>query len=190
MSRLRKQTATGNQRRLHRRHWRKPGAKAPSHEELIEAASEDALLKGKNLTAIRKHVLSVLLNAQRPLSAYEVLDSLKGVGSISPPTAYRALEFLIQLGFVQRIDSLNSYMALPHGPSDVPVTLFICDTCGRVKELDCDDAMRSIIGAAKSEGLKVFGVSVELHGDCRGSLGECVAMPAAHKPAISAKTHK
>lgn len=178
MSRLRKQTATGNQRRLHRRHWRKPGAKPPSHEELIEAATEDAQLKGKNLTAIRKHVLSVLLYAERPLSAYEVLDSLKGVGSISPPTAYRALEFLIHLGFVQRIDSLNTYIALPHGPSELPVSLFICDTCGQVKELTCADEMKSLIRTAKSEGLKVFQVSVELHGDCRGTLGD-------HTPALS-----
>ncbi|MEL7113899.1 MAG: hypothetical protein AAGK93_13335, partial [Pseudomonadota bacterium] len=59
----------------------------PSREELIQAAADEAQLNGKSLTTIRKHVLNLLLDAPKPLTAYEVLASLDGVGSVSPPTA-------------------------------------------------------------------------------------------------------
>lgn len=179
MTRLRKRTATGK-RRLHRRRWRSPEAGKPTHEELLEAAADEAKLNGKSLTAIREHVLDVLLNAGRPLSAYEVLDSLDGVGSVSPPTAYRALDFLIHLGFVKRIESLNTYMALPQGPSDVPVALFVCETCGQAEEIASPDAVGSLMQTVEAQGFGAQTVSLEVRGDCRGRLG-CDA--SEHTPA-------
>ena len=90
MTRYRTRTPATGKRRLHRRRWRQPDGKKPTRDELIQAASDEAQLSGKSLTAIRKHVLNVLLDAERPMTAYEVLDSLDGVGSVSPPTAWSA----------------------------------------------------------------------------------------------------
>ncbi len=171
MVRLRKQTAGSGQRRLHRRRWRQAGESAPTHEELIEGAAEEAQEMGKSLTAIRKHVLLLLLNAERPLTAYEVLESLKGVGSISPPTAYRALDFLIHLGYVQRVETLNAYIALGRGPSDMPVTLFVCESCGQAKEIDTPGAVEALMDSVKEEGLVAKQVALEVRGACKGRLG-------------------
>lgn len=170
MSRLRKSTPGSGQRRLHRRRWRGPGQPKPSKEDLIAAASDEAQLEGKSLTHIRKHVLQVLLNAARPLTAYEVLDALDGVGSSSPPTAYRALDFLTELGFVKRIESLNAYLALDKGPSDAPISLFVCDTCGQAKEIVADGLVDSLSVAASQEGVSVRQISVEIRGECQGTL--------------------
>ena len=128
-------------------------------------------MNGKSLTAIRKHVLTLLLDAKRPLTAYEVLASLDGVGSVSPPTAYRALDFLVSLGFVPRVESLNAYFALDLGPSDVPLALFVCEKCGQAHELSASDAVVSLISAADEEGFGVSHASLEVRGDCRGKLG-------------------
>lgn len=177
MSRLRKTSPASGQRRLHRRRWRGPGQGKPSTADLLQAASEEAQLEGKSLTHIRKHVLQVLLNAARPLTAYEVLDALDGVGSSSPPTAYRALDFLTELGFVKRIESLNAYFALEQGPSDAPIALFICDTCGQARELPTSDAADALMVAATSEGLVPRQVSVEIRGTCQGDLA-CLKSPS------------
>ncbi len=171
MTRLRSKTSGTGARRLHRRRWRNTGAAKPSREELLQAAADEAQLTGKSLTAIRKHVLSVLLDADHPLTAYEVLDSLEGVGSISPPTAYRALDFLVALGFVTRIESLNAYMALELGPSDLPLVLFICETCGRAEELPAKDTVAGLINRADADGFHVHSASLEVRGTCRGRLG-------------------
>lgn len=171
MTRLRSKTAGTGSRRLHRRRWRHSDSQKPSRDDLLQAAADEAELTGKSLTAIRKHVLTVLLDSERPLTAYEVLASLEGVGSISPPTAYRALDFLVALGFVTRIESLNTYMALQLGPSDVPLALFVCEKCGCAQELEATDSVSRLIGSADADGFGVHNASLEVRGDCRGKLG-------------------
>lgn len=176
MTRLRSKTAGTGARRLHRRRWRRADGIRPSRDDLIQAAAEEAQLSGKSLTAIRKHVLNVLLDADRPMSAYEVLASLEGVGSISPPTAYRALDFLVTLGFVTRVESLNAYLALNLGPSDVPLALFVCEKCGCAEELVDEDSVMRLIDRAGSNGYGVSTAALEVRGDCRGKLG-CAPAP-------------
>ena len=168
MTRMRSRTPATGKRRLHRRRWRSPDSTKPSREELLQAAADEAQLNGKSLTAIRKHVLNVLLDAQRPLTAYEVLASLEGVGSVSPPTAYRALDFLVALGFVSRVESLNAYLALDMGPSDLPLAFFVCETCGQAQEIPATDAIISLISEADNQGFGVKHASLEVRGDCRG----------------------
>src|SRR6056297_3906365 len=145
MTRLRSRTPATGSRRLHRRRWRHPNSDRPSRDDLLQAAADEAQLNGKSLTAIRKHVLTTLLEANRPLTAYEVLASLDGIGSVSPPTAYRALDFLVSLGFVTRVESLNAYLALELGPSDVPLAFFVCEKCGQAEELAATDAVVSLV---------------------------------------------
>ena len=171
MTRLRTRTPATGKRRLHRRRWRNPESQRPSRDDLLQAAADEAQLNGKSLTAIRKHVLNLLLDAGRPLTAYEVLASLDGVGSVSPPTAYRALDFLVSLGFVSRVESLNAYIALDLGPSDVPLAFFVCEKCSQVEELPSTDAVVSLISAAGERGFGVDQAALELRGDCRGKLG-------------------
>jgi len=193
MNRLRKTSPASGQRRLHKRRWRKPGQPKPSVDDLIEAAREEAQLEGKSLTHIRKHVLQVLLNAARPLTAYEVLDALDGVGSSSPPTAYRALDFLTDLGFVKRIESLNAYLALDQGPSDAPIALFVCDECGQAREIATNDVADALTLAASAEGLLARQVSVEIRGTCQGTLG-CLSpfqdQGEKHSATINQHSHK
>lgn len=171
MTRYRTRTPATGKRRLHRRRWRQPDGSKPTRDELIQAAADEAQISGKSLTAIRKHVLNVLLDAGRPMTAYEVLDSLEGVGSVSPPTAYRALDFLVSLGFVSRVESLNAYLALELGPSDVPLAFFVCETCGQAEEIAATDAIVSLISTADQKGFGVSHAALEVRGDCRGMLG-------------------
>lgn len=194
MTRMRSRTPATGKRRLHRRRWRSPDSAKPSRDELLQAAADEAQLNGKSLTAIRKHVLNVLLDAQRPLTAYEVLASLDGVGSVSPPTAYRALDFLVALGFVTRVESLNSYLALDMGPSDIPLAFFVCETCGQAQEIPATDAIVSLISEADNQGFGVSHASLEVRGDCRGKLG-CKAwnesiVPASDLSSVDQHSHE
>lgn len=194
MTRMRSRTPATGKRRLHRRRWRSPDSAKPSREELLQAAADEAQLNGKSLTAIRKHVLNVLLDAQRPLTAYEVLASLEGVGSVSPPTAYRALDFLVALGFVSRVESLNAYLALDMGPSDLPLAFFVCETCGQAQEIPATDAIISLISEADNQGFGVKHASLEVRGDCRGKFG-CDAwkesiVPAEDLSSVDQHSHK
>jgi len=187
MTRLRKTTATGK-KRLHRRRWREHPQGRPTHSDLLEAAHEEARAEGKSLTQIRRHVLATLLKAEKPMTAYEVLASLDGVGSISPPTAYRALDFLIHLGYVKRVESLNAYIALDFGPSDGPIALFVCESCGQAKEIDAPAAISGLLKAVETAGMTTDQAAFEIRGDCAGTLG-CPPVDLAPQTSASIDHH-
>src|SRR6476659_4413577 len=57
-------------------------------------------------------VLSALRKAKEPLSAHAILDRVRVAGISHPPTVYRALNDLIQLGMVHRLQSRSALCCL------------------------------------------------------------------------------
>ncbi|WP_339742857.1 transcriptional repressor [uncultured Maricaulis sp.] len=102
----------------------------------LEAAETLCAKRGERLTPVRRRVLELVLTADGPVKAYDLLEALKpGPGSAKPPTVYRALDFLIGLGLVHKVEALNAFVgctthALPGGCAE----LFICTDCGAVEE--------------------------------------------------------
>ncbi|MBX9617194.1 MAG: transcriptional repressor, partial [Caulobacteraceae bacterium] len=82
----------------------------PSARDLAWAEKTCAEAGGK-LTAPRRDVLSLLLASDHPLAAYDLIEQMQGLrGQTHPPTVYRALEFLEQIGLVHRISSRKAYV--------------------------------------------------------------------------------
>ena len=81
----------------------------------LAAADRIARSRGARLTPVRRRTLEILLEAHRAMGAYDVLERLakEGFGK-QPPVAYRALEFLLDLGLVHRINRLNAFAACMH----------------------------------------------------------------------------
>jgi Fur family zinc uptake transcriptional regulator len=91
--------------------------------------------KGERLTPVRKRVLELVLAAERPVKAYDLLEALKpGPGTAKPPTVYRALDFLMAQGLVHKIEALNAYVGCTHAHDEGGAELFICSDCGTVEE--------------------------------------------------------
>ncbi|WP_375688156.1 transcriptional repressor [Pseudooceanicola sp. LIPI14-2-Ac024] len=99
------------------------------------------------LTPVRRRVLEILLENHAAMGAYDVLDRLaaEGLGS-KPPIAYRALNFLVENGFVHRVEKLNAFVACGHpGESHVPA-LLICRACGHVAEAEAQAPISTATG--------------------------------------------
>jgi Fur family zinc uptake transcriptional regulator len=73
--------------------------------------------RGLRLTAIRRRVLELVWKNHEPVKAYDILEILKTEKKgAAPPTVYRALDFLLQEGFVHKIESLNAYIGCGASP--------------------------------------------------------------------------
>ena len=132
------------------------------------------------LSQHQESVLGILMHAERPMSAYTVLDKLKAAGVKSPPIVYRALDKLVSLGLIHRLASLNAYVACcqhseskcghkhHHGHDQNHVSQFaICTSCGDVKELESAEISK-IVKKASSLFLMDIEKSVfEVSGTCR-----------------------
>ena len=94
--------------------------------------------RSKELTKKQTLVMDLLKNNKVPLSAYDILDKLHDFGFRAPLQVYRALNKLIELGLVHRLETLNAFVACQHKNCESnykKTTMFtICEMCGNVHE--------------------------------------------------------
>jgi Fur family zinc uptake transcriptional regulator len=118
------------------------------------------------LTPLREQVLSLLLRGTGPAKAYDLLGQLGDAGAAKPPTVYRALEFLMQMGLVHRIESLNAFVACTgHGQSGAGLFL-ICTCCGGVEEQAGGDLTSWLTQEAARSGFRLEQTVIEARGLC------------------------
>ncbi len=130
----------------------------------LRVADEACVARGLRMTPVRRRVLEILLEAHTAMGAYDVLDRLAGEGlGDKPPVAYRALAFLVEQGFVHRIERLNAFVACAH-PGDAHAPAFlICRGCGSVAEDAAGDVMAR---SAEAAGFLIEQRVVEIEGLC------------------------
>lgn len=137
---------------------------------LLDQAEAACAARGTRLTALRREVLGLILDAPGPTGAYELLDRLRARrGAAAPPTVYRALDFLQEQGLVHRIQSLSAYVGCveEHGHRH-PAQFLICRVCGRVTEIEDHALAHALDDAAGRVGFAVSGAVIEAVGVCAG----------------------
>ena len=140
------------------------GLKDVALSHALDAASDRCLAAQERFTPPRRRALELLLQADAPLKAYDLIAAFGAGGEAAkPPTVYRALEFLERLGFVHRIESLNAYVPcrLEGGHA---AAFLICDCCGEAEEFAPDFAAQ--LSAAEAAGYSVRRVTLEARGLC------------------------
>jgi Fur family zinc uptake transcriptional regulator len=138
----------------------------------MERAETLCLERGVRLTDQRKTVLELLCLSDKPLSAYELLERMRGaVKNPAPPTVYRALDFLLEQGLVHKLESLHAFVGCAHPDHPHASQFLICDDCGEVAEVEVPSVSKSLKAASKAVGFRTKRPVVELLGTC----AECAA---------------
>lgn len=131
--------------------------------------------KAIQLTPIRKLAFSLLFSAPNGLKAYELLDKIKlQKSSATPPTAYRALDFLLEHGFAHKISKLNTFVACKHlcHHADTPSFLLICPRCQHVTEYDNDSVNHSLVDALAASGFRLMEKEIEITATCPNCIAQ------------------
>lgn len=132
----------------------------------LQAAESRCAAADQRLTAPRRRVLELLLEAGQPVKAYDLIAAFGEDGvPAKPPTVYRALDFLERQGFAHRIESLNAYVVCRHGPETHAAAFLICDCCGDAREVEPVGA-EQLRNLATNAGYTVEVVTLEAHGRC------------------------
>lgn len=133
----------------------------------LKEAEALAETRGQRMTKIRRKVLRLLLENPEPSKAYDLLDNLDGEGSAKPPTIYRALDFLQDVGLAHKIESLNAYVACGHASHNHSAVFMICDQCGGAEELHALATTEALSTETETAGFKVTRAVIEARGLCR-----------------------
>ncbi len=145
-----------------------PGSGLAGHDldHALADAEDRCARAGERITAPRRRALQLLLEAGKPMKAYDLIDIFGEDGrAAKPPTVYRALEFLSKLGLAHRIESLNAYVACEMGERNHAAAFLICDCCGATEEIE-PFAPERVQAAAAKAGYAITAVTVEAHGKC------------------------
>ena len=136
-------------------------------ELTLDDAAERCRARGASLTPIRRAVLELLLEEPGGIKAYDLLDRMKKVHrSATPPTVYRALDFLIEQGLAHRIARTNQFVACHHEGHDKAVLFLVCPSCGTITELHDDAALAGLMKGLKAAGHTLASPEIELSATC------------------------
>jgi len=138
----------------------------------LQDAQNQCNQTGLRLTDKRCKVLKILLQADEPLSAYDIADQFKTVftESLSAMSAYRMLDFLMQANLVHKLETSNQYLACSHisckHDHELPQFL-ICDQCHTVKEIGLGkQLLQELKSSIENTGFALSSQQLELHGVC------------------------
>ena len=144
-----------------------PPAAAPGCNEFLDRASERCKARGAQLTPIRRDVLGLLHDTENGLKAYDLLARIKALRTnATPPTVYRALDFLIEQGLVHKIERINQFVVCRHESHQLPGLFMVCRRCGKVSELHDPVLMASLVQRIDDIGHQLACHEVEISTIC------------------------
>jgi Fur family transcriptional regulator, zinc uptake regulator len=122
----------------------------------------------QDLTRNQTLVLDKLSKTDQPMSAYSLLDELRGDGLKAPLQVYRALDKLVAQGRVHRLDSISAFVACQHPDcqSHAATVFMICEKCGKVSEKADAAVAKVLANVAHTEGFLAERTSIEIRGAC------------------------
>ncbi|MBL1421367.1 MAG: transcriptional repressor [Alphaproteobacteria bacterium] len=142
-----------------------------SHHRCVKSAKLRATKlaeeSGKKFGANQVLVFDALLQSHQASSAYEIVESVAKNGKrLQAVQVYRALETLIKMGIVHRIQSMNAYIACTSDEEHHNPQLLFCSSCKRVAELTSPTISELISKTAEQTQFKLEYGLVELVGLC------------------------
>lgn len=115
-------------------------------QKIMDHAQQHCTQRGERLTEKRKKVLLGLLQTQRAMSAYELVEYCKTEFNETLPamSVYRILEFLQQEELVHKLNLANKFVACSHISCDHAHAFsqfLICNECQKVKEININKSV-------------------------------------------------
>ena len=123
--------------------------------------------KNQTLTKNQRIVLNLLQDSGEPLKAYFILDSLKKEGLNSPLQVYRALDKLVELGKIHKVESLNSFIICNNSNCASNTAFTICERCGKVKEIKNTNLTEGVNELVRENKLNITRYNLEFYVVCK-----------------------
>ncbi|WP_299828261.1 Fur family transcriptional regulator [uncultured Roseobacter sp.] len=121
----------------------------------------------KRATARQDDVLTVLRGCEKPMTAYQILETLQAdEPDIAPPTVYRTLSALTDQGRAHRLESIKAFVPCRCDHVESVPVLAICEDCGSVEEHDGSDLLQKLTVLTASSAFHPERHIVEIHGRC------------------------
>ena len=126
------------------------------------------MYKENNLSKNQQIVFDIIEKSREPVKAYSILFNVKKRGIKAPPQVYRALEKLIKLGKIHKVESRNAFVACKNSNCEISkATAFsICETCKKVTEISDQKLSKYLKNFHDKTGMIYKKYNLEFYGLC------------------------
>ena len=127
------------------------------------------MVEAQLLSKNQQIVLEIIERAKEPLKAYSILFNVQKKGINAPQQIYRALDKLIEIGKIHKIESKNAFVACKNANCEVSkATAFsICEICEKVEELNDLKLSKYLSSYSDKTGMKYKKYNLEFFGLCK-----------------------
>ena len=125
--------------------------------------------KQNDLSKNQQIIFDVIHNSSEPLKAYSILFNVQKKGIKAPFQVYRALDKLVELGKIHKIESRNAFIACQNSSCQISkATAFsICESCENVSEISNSKLSKYLTNFTDETGIKYSKYNLEFFGLCK-----------------------
>ena len=125
--------------------------------------------KQNNLSKNQQIIFDLIDKSSEPLKAYSILFNVQKKGIKAPLQVYRALDKLVELGKIHKIESRNAFIACQNSSCQISkATAFsICESCENVSEISNSKLSKYLANFADEAGMKYNKYNLEFFGLCK-----------------------
>ena len=125
--------------------------------------------KQNNLSKNQQIIFDLIDKSSEPLKAYSILFNVQKKGIKAPLQVYRALDKLVAIGKIHKIESRNAFIACQNSSCQISkATAFsICESCEQVSEISNTKLSKYLSNFAGEAGMKFSKYNLEFFGLCK-----------------------
>ena len=129
----------------------------------------DNIMVMQTLTRNQQIVFDIVNKSSEPLKAYTILSNVQKKGIKAPPQVYRALDKLIEIGKIHKIESKSAFVACQNSSCNISkATAFsICESCDEVTEISNSKISKYLSNFAEKAGMEYKKYNLEFFGLCK-----------------------
>ena len=125
--------------------------------------------KENNLTKNQQIIFDLIDKSPEPLKAYSILFNVQKKGIKAPLQVYRAVDKLVEMGKIHKIESRNAFIACQNSSCQVSkATAFsICEMCEKITEISSSSLSKYLANFKDKDGMKYSKYNLEFFGLCK-----------------------
>ena len=126
-------------------------------------------MQKETLSKNQKIILDYIEKVNEPIKAYSILHNVQKKGIKAPPQVYRALDKLVEIGKIHKIESRNAFVACKNSSCQLSkATAFsICESCEEVSEISDNKLSKYLKSFQDKAGMKFKKYNLEFFGLCK-----------------------
>ena len=130
--------------------------------------SKNKNMQKQELSKNQQLIFDLIKKSNEPLKAYSILSNVQKKGIKAPLQVYRALDKLVEIGKIHKIESKNAFMACQNSRCQVAkATAFsICENCEKVSEIKNSKLFEYLKDFNDKSGMKYKKYNLEFFGVC------------------------